>query len=204
MTVNRETVLVCDDNPLVANAIKVALDATYSAYVAAKVRIAINMLLLDRKQKRAEDRYTAVIIDLAFEPTVDQDFNEDGFQILEEAIKDPFIEPILFTGTGSEKKVIRAMDLCAFKYIAKNSRRPDPSVAESECGVESKTAETIPDVRQVVRAVEYASNRRSALLKLEKMLTGTPISHHEVLELRQCLLHLRRPMLTTALPRSGT
>jgi DNA-binding NtrC family response regulator len=158
-------------------------------------------------RERAEDRYTAVIIDLAFEK---RGFDEAGFRILEEAIKDPFIEPILFTGTGSEEKVIRAMDLCAFKYIVKNRRKPDqsartarqddtiPDISGQDDMIPdiSEQVETIPDISQVVRAVEYASKRRSALLKLEKIPPDTPMSHQEVLELRQCLLQLRRPKLT--------
>lgn len=197
MTVKQETVLVCDDDDNVAQVLKEALKAAYKPYIAHEFPEAINMLRLDREQNQAEDRYTAVIIDLAFEPKAKRGINEDGFRILEEAIKDPFIEPILFTGTGSEEKVIRAMNLCAFKYIAKNSRKPDPSAP-------TVTQDTIPDISQVVRAVEYASQRRSALIKLEKIPPGKPMSPQEVLELRQCLLQLRRPMLKVTVPRSGT
>jgi DNA-binding NtrC family response regulator len=196
MTVKRESVLICDDDPEVAENLQDALKPNYDAYIASTVPLAISMLTSDRKYDRAEDRYTAVIIDLAFKPK-ERGLNDDGFQILEEAIKDPHIEPILFTGYGSQERVIRAMDWCAFKYVAKNSRKLDPrkqTLTEDDM---------IPDITQVVLAVENASKRRSALLKLEKIPVGTAMSSQEVLELRQCLIQLRRPTVKAASLLSG-
>lgn len=107
-------------------------------------------------------RYTAVVIDLNCDEKKE---DADGFRILKEAITDTYLEPIIFTGRGSEARVIQAMDLCAFKYIVKTSRTADPD-AESD--------ESMVDTTQLVVAIRRAAERRRTVLEIEARLrTGS-------------------------------
>lgn len=74
------------------------------------------------------ERFSVVIVDLSFEK--DGPINELGYQILKTALEDPFIKPIVYTGTGNKEKKLRAFDDGAISFVEKG-KSVDDKVASS-------------------------------------------------------------------------
>jgi len=140
----KQRMLMCDNDQVFVKGLKPFFVArNYSVSVTFTVKKSIQRLVEDRKRP-INERYGVVIIDLSFHNGGggDDTVGSEGFDILREAIRDPFIEPIILTGTGNEAKAYRAIADGAFRYVTKRPRlEENNSIVEAvRQGMESHDA----------------------------------------------------------------
>lgn len=113
----KNRILICDDEESWAKAVQEFLSPEYLVSVCTTVQESIGELKRDRLLRR-EKRFSVAVIDLTFRKGKKND-EFAGLEILAEAKKCKFIEPVICTGTGNEAKVYEALSRGAFQYVKK-------------------------------------------------------------------------------------
>lgn len=119
-------ILIVEDAPQVIDSLKALLASHYEIQTVSHKDLAIT-LLSNNRNKPPSQRFEVVVIDLTFQKANDR---EAGFDVLREAVLDPFLEPIIFTGTGDEDRAAKAWDLGAHRYIVKARSNIDSSASQ--------------------------------------------------------------------------
>lgn len=103
------------------------------------------------------ERAGVVIVDLSFTDPGGVP-GEEGFELLELAIMDQYLEAIVFTGTGNELKALRASRMGAFQYVRKSSDHSEynSSVDElvKEVGLAFQCREDLIALTDAISSVE--------------------------------------------------
>jgi len=161
---NRPLIFIADDAQEAIAAIRTELEPAYRVHSTLHLSEAIDTLRDVRIHgKNLTDRYAVAIIDLEF-VVVGKVHSDAGIRILEEAIKDPFLEPIIFTGHGNEELAERASKLGMFRYIKKFERNTETSMAT------------------VREAVDFAVAHRQNIIELKQCIDDF---HHKMVLLSQ-------------------
>jgi DNA-binding NtrC family response regulator len=127
-------ILVVDDELDQCNALQEVLrDEGYIVNTVQEIDEAIRHLDRALDLNSREKRYAVVIIDLQFDNAEHlkneaDEYKTAGLRVARAALKkDPFIEPVILTGHGTEEAAIRALELGAFRYVRKASGQGDRS-----------------------------------------------------------------------------
>lgn len=148
-------ILIVDDRVETLRPLQETLSENPDYKVVVKTSVADGVSALQRYQNSglASDRFDVAIIDLSFQDTSPSQAktaqtNTHGFRILEEALKDMLLEPIIITAYGDATKTIHALSKGVFRFIEKRDDAPEPWV------------------RTVARAVDMAVSTRFLALTL--------------------------------------
>lgn len=158
-------ILICDDDQSLVRRLSKFLGNDYDVMSSFTVQRSIEILQADRLQAPSE-RFAVVIIDLAFPMKRGGNLVDDvGFEILQEAKRDWFVEPIIYTSTGNEKKAYKAIASGAFRYVLKEPAGKDEKDLGDAVrqGVESHHA--IVGLARVIDELAAISAPDSVLLK---------------------------------------
>jgi ActR/RegA family two-component response regulator len=156
-------VLICDDDQVLLRRLAQLFERDYKVIKSFTVASSLDLLEADRVRP-ASERYSVVVIDLAFpQPKGKGTDLGAGFTILNAASKDRFLELIVFTNAGNEEAACRAIAKGA-RYVAKNpALRNEPDLAAAiRHGVECHKA--IVGLAAVIDEIAAASSGNEALL----------------------------------------
>ena len=117
----KHRILLVEDKEFEARAIKSILQDNYEVTVAHKPIDASVILELSHKEPNYKKRFSVAILDLSLQTKVGPP-GVEGFHVLGIAIRDPFLIPIIFTGTGNKDKERESLRRGGFRYIEKGSR----------------------------------------------------------------------------------
>ena len=174
----RPKILLCEDEENVADNLADKLSTEYGVTVARTYADSTAILRVNRGQEATDEHFSVVIIDLSFETTSGA-VGIEGLSILEEAIKDPFIEPIIFTGTGTEVKANEASKRGAFRFIRKGS----PADNKESVGILLESVRTAIECRNSMIAIDTC---------IKRIRTEHPDDHKILTHLMTVFEHLQR------------
>src|SRR5687767_1153954 len=102
-------ILICDDDENTVQNLETFFERDYDVTVAYSVPDSLDALKRDLDRPEGE-RYAVVIVDLEFrDRETGNVLTGEGFKIFKATVKDPFLEAIIYTGTGSESSAFRAI-----------------------------------------------------------------------------------------------
>ncbi|HME62717.1 MAG TPA: response regulator [Candidatus Binatia bacterium] len=106
-------ILLVDDEEIILNQMRLALEADYNVFTAALERTAMSIFLREKP--------SVVTIDLALNPITPADLG--GMRLLELILsQEPSTKAIVITGNDDDQNALRAVRLGAFDYYAKPIR----------------------------------------------------------------------------------
>ena len=124
--------LICEDSEKVASILEKLFEKRFDLLFALSVDEGLALLRERGRETDPGRRFAVAIVDLSFGEGRGMP-NTEGFRVLEEVQKDPFMEPIVFTGTGEDvQKAIQSLERGAFRYVLKGpdkNRLSDGSIA---------------------------------------------------------------------------
>lgn len=127
----KRRILICDDEQDYANMLESLFRSSFDVSLASSVKKAIEKIKADRA-RAPDERYSTIIIDLGFKTSSGIVNKDAGFEILDEAIKDSFVEAIIHTGMGNEERAYKAIRKGAFAYVPKNLDSHNQSSIQDE------------------------------------------------------------------------
>jgi len=163
-------ILVVDDRPDVCQTIEQTLERRgHSVHTAQTVRDGVEAL---KRSVHDREPYEVAIIDLVFENYAgsDEEKRRAGMQVLSEAVKVPFLEPIMVTAFPSADTAAAAIPQGVFRYI------------EKEKGNSTGFMDAVVD------AVELAIDNREVFRTLDESLTQLRSSLEELKRSNQSLI----------------
>jgi len=128
--VKARRLLICENKVDTAVQLKKVFERQYNVSIGYDVNQCLTLLRERRSVHESAERFAVAIIDLSF-PSAEEP-NTEGFQTLREVRRDPFLEPVIYTGTGEDvEKAIRSHELGAFRYIMKCGEAQDGKALNS-------------------------------------------------------------------------
>lgn len=120
--------LICEDEEDTAKELEILFRDDYQVGIGYNVELCLKLLRARGELSDPYDRYAVAIVDLSFKGEPEP--NTRGFEILNEVRNDPFLEPVVLTGTGDVEKAIEAHNLGAFRYVMKGAEARDGQASE--------------------------------------------------------------------------
>ena len=145
-------ILICDDDQSLVQNLLMLLSESYDPVAALTVDEGIAILKNSVARVDIEARLSVVIIDLSFQ-TSSTGFDLDGLSVLKEAMRDQFIEPIIFTGHGSAVSFNEMASHGPFRFISKGGGVGSPVINNLKASIAGAIA-CRNSVIGIARAIE--------------------------------------------------
>ena len=159
---SRPRMLICEDEEDTARGLQELFGRQYRISVGCDVDRCLALLRSSTQERDPNHRFAVVIIDLSFKG--ESEPNTRGFRILDEVRKDPFLEPVVYTGTGKHvEKAIESYERGAFRYIIKGMETKDGEALKK--GSIAKLKKAVSDATACWRRLVQLDARLGQLMK---------------------------------------
>jgi ActR/RegA family two-component response regulator len=166
-----KSVLLLDNDKVLSPALKNFLESLGYNVTWCDTFADCKLVLEKNFQKTVSERAGVAIVDLSFTDPEGEP-GEEGFDLLELALVDQYLEAIVFTGTGNELKALKASRMGAFQYVRKVGEQSCENSSFDELAKEISLAfqcrDDLISLNEAIERVEKTSNNNIEIARLAR------------------------------------